>query len=347
MGALRRIAATVAVLAALAGLAECNDDATARSCEAACARIQACGLLPSPLGAGPDPQENCSSRCEESDPTLRSAALDCALPAEAGRGIGDFGRSWCGAPTDAAIESLDGLCSQVAVCLSRVNSGGAILGQASLTVLAAGLADGGSPLPTAEDLGCTTTCCTPAQEPPTDPSWCTLVGARSVQAFVVQQANATLGGSQTCAAALTTPTSFSEVTPGLARPGLYVMGQSMIGAPSDAGEAGTDAAIVSPSYCWVFWGNQVVVRAGSGTQAVVDIAPFQMLLEGGWPRTCERGAACHDGIDNDGDGLTDCADPKCEVECSDDAGDIDSAAVIANAADAPAPPDALDDSRGE
>jgi hypothetical protein len=336
----------VALAAALLALVQCSESATARRCQQACARLNACGLLPSPLGGGLDSQDNCQSRCQESDQpsdsNLQSAVLDCVLPSESGTGIGDFGRSWCGAPLDATTEANDGLCAQVAACLSRTNPSGSILGQSSLTVLVAGNADGGSPLPTAEGPGCATSCCDAAQETPTDPSWCLAVGARSIQAFVVQESNATLGATQTCAAALTNPTLFPGLTPGLARPGLYVAGQTVAPAPPDGGDADAEAGVGSSAYCWVFWGEQVVTRAGATTEAVVDIVPSQILVDGGWARTCERGAACHDGIDNDGDGLIDCADPKCEVECSEDAGSVDASIGAKNDAEAGVPDGSVD-----
>src|ERR1700722_5033906 len=81
----------------LAFLAGC-DASTHDQCMDACNALTACGLLPSPLGAGDNLVANCIDRCVNSDPTTRGAIETCTGSAEAGaETIGDnLARSWCG-----------------------------------------------------------------------------------------------------------------------------------------------------------------------------------------------------------------------------------------------------------
>jgi hypothetical protein len=308
----------------LVSLAGCTSTSTRDVCAGACDALSACGLLPSPLGAGDQLVGNCTERCVSSDPVARSAIETCTGTAEAGaETLGDnLERSWCGEVDGSA--SGDEACSRVAACLGRAFAGTSILGEAALTVLVTTNGDAAAPVPTDD----TCQAAVGAEAPPTV-DWCAGVGARSVQAFAVQESTAILGPSQTCAAAISSPTTFTPLKPGLVRPGVLVQGEQVI--PVDAGgdaEGSVDVAdgsmpeggTTGVAFCWVFWGEQVVARAGTTQTANVPLEAVDVLATGVWRYACEQGATCHDGIDNDGDGLIDCADPKCESECSGDGG---------------------------
>ncbi len=200
-----------------------------------------------------------------------------------------------------------------------------VLGQSSVSVLVVGGDSDSGALPNPKAVDCQDQS---SVNTPVPVDWCAQVGARTIQPFVLQESAVVMAPAESCGMALATATTFAPITPGLIRPGVYVVGQT---APPMS-DAGNDAAGIAETadggapdasasqYCWVFWGDQVVAHSGSVQAAPVPLAGADGLWSPGWIYACEVGAACHDGIDNDGDGLIDCADPMCAAECTMDAG---------------------------
>lgn len=291
-------------------------------CATTCELLGACGLLPSPLGAGQDPYDNCKERCNQTDPGVREPIFACVDNSDIFSA--PSARSWCGPAEGSTREPEDGVCLALATCMNRSLPNTDVLGQSSVSVLVVGGDSNSGALPSPREVDCQDQS---SVNTPVPVDWCAQVGARTIQPFVLQESAAVMAPAESCGLALTTATTFAPITPGLVRPGIYVVGQTAT-PMSDAGNA---AGIAEPpdggapdasasQYCWVFWGDQVVAQAGSVQPAPVPVAGANRLASPGWIYTCEVGAACHDGIDNDGDGLIDCADPMCAAECTMDAG---------------------------
>jgi hypothetical protein len=298
-------------------------DPSYEPCSRACSLLNACALLPSPLGAGVDPGDNCETRCKNGGDGVRDTILGCV--GDAGALSGPSARSWCGVPDGSSPDPQDGVCLGLAMCMSRGVPNTDILGQSSVSVLVIGGQAEAGVLPAPTEVDCQNN---GPVSTPVESAWCAEVGARTVQPFLLSESSFWQVPAVSCGAALNTSTTFAPVTPGLARPGIYVVGQTPPSMPDGGSEGGTaiqpleggapDAS--ASQYCWVFWGDQIVAPAGSSQSAPVPIPGPDTVANGGWQYACERGASCHDGIDNDGDGLIDCADPKCEAECTLDAG---------------------------
>ncbi|MEZ4368130.1 MAG: hypothetical protein R2939_17895 [Kofleriaceae bacterium] len=93
-------------------------------------------------------------------------------------------------------------------------------------------------------------------------------------------------------------------------------GYGMIAIVEDRGTGCDPASCVTQNYYSVEFRARknktyyAIVEGDLGTTISYDIS---MVCD---PPGSEQGAACSDGIDNDGDALIDCADPHCTSECS-------------------------------
>ena len=110
--------------------------------------------------------------------------------------------------------------------------------------------------------------------------------------------------------------TFRNVRPGTVTGGMVLVGaEQAVPADGDAGSS-SDAESI-PRTCLVLNSDRVVVAAGVCGGVRISIPTGAQL---GTP--CEENAdVCGDGLDNDGDGRTDCDNPKCQQACGRSEGD--------------------------
>jgi hypothetical protein len=289
------------VAAVLSGVS-CKSEETV-DCSTACAKLQACSMLPSVLGvASPEgvsgevsAEQNCAERCARTPDASRDPILDCARdnPVENAK--------WC----------VSSDCSELAACLLGEFPGVPVTGLASVQVeawaptCAEGQAapklalDYCAPLTMNKFPGCPWS--SRAQ------AWCN--PNSTVQAFVVQGEARRFGITRRCAEGLGRHTIFQRVTPGNLTAGIRVTYPRSDGA---GGEGGTPAVPLGPD-CREYQAD-VVVKAGARSTLVAvqvaELAAGALVAARGSP--CE---VCDDQGDNDGDGLVDCDDPQCLLDC--------------------------------
>jgi hypothetical protein len=283
--------------AALAFAAGClgSDLSNEGDCETFCHDLQVCGMLPSILGVQSSADDygevaatdNCKTRCARTPAETQSRMLDCRQtkrPAE---------RDWCDTPS---------ACADLSACLVGEFPGVPVTGQASVQVEAWSKSCEGSPV-TPDAPYC-------SESVPESP--CTWAdganaecGARDlgVRAFIDQGTGRRFGPSRSCAAGLTEHTAFSNVAPGRLRVGVQLIENTESPPARDGGAAAT--TVPGPA-CREFVAD-AVVAAGSVSLLLGVVVDG---IAGG--SSCE---ICDDGGDNDGDGLVDCADADCLVEC--------------------------------
>lgn len=308
-GALSRRGFAAYALSALlaAALGGCPHVPDEPACKQTCARLQICGLLPSPLGAKndvADAVENCAARCQLSDVAVRDQVVGCTKrvsPANVGCPEGE-----CGACFDRAS------CGNIAACLESAFPlfEGKFLGQSRGQLLPVtealvvswaavrgegeGGAGGGSASACASIPGALVCeqCDSGAElthggrpkglckEPMNDDGWCGVAGVSTLRPFVLEGSPAIgltyLEPELSCAARLLRSVDFDAVSPGPVRFGFEVRGSTRQKAPGPEEK--------SALFCHVFYTPPFLLKAGREDQCVQVSLP--------------RGVQYHDLIDD-------------------------------------------------
>lgn len=289
-----------------------NDD----RCGRLCAKLNACGFLPSALGADSD---NCESRCvssQEDLPNELDACIDGQDP--------DWPELAGGASSDSTGQPRG--CASIARCLDRAGSGLKGFGRVMLVP-----SNGGMPAEGARSEHD----CSGLIDIKTAAAICEGWGVSHVTAILDDGSKRPRSSEGSCVAMLTHQPTWDRVAVGILRAELVIEGRVEAdgaggapasdnptsggesgagtlgngGAPGSAGAGDTHRA--EPAPCWVFPAPLQVNHAGP--ECVGIVLPFSN--DKASAIACERGAVCTDNVDNDGDGWTDCEDPKCQTEC--------------------------------
>lgn len=307
----------------------CADEKVSTICRRACARAQLCGLLPSSLGGGDDPLDNCRERCslsDDNDKGVQAAVIECMQASEPPT---HFESDWCEDRSQ---------CAAAAGCL-RGRLPGSTLGQASLTVQLATASgwtcpegsgatlasvdcvappQGDKPSPRCEMDCVSTNCvdgesCSAACGSGDTTGFCGCTGGAQVgqmQVFVQRGPEREAVRQGTCFELFETSIVFANLAPGVVKVGVELVGSATPEAiqDEDAGELDALPAL-GPSFCRTLMTEKAVLMAGTRSDARIVVPP---LDECGEFRACENSVeACGDGIDNDQDGYMDCSDLDC------------------------------------
>jgi len=271
--------------------------ATEDRCRLLCGQLASCALLPSALGApsgeGADEavtgKENCVERCVATPDEAREPILRCDDD------LGTSTPTWCDGTSR---------CSDLSACLLGTFPGVPVTGVASVRVEA------------------WANTCDDVQEATGSLRGCAggpLVGACpwsahakeactpdvTVRAFVTQGEAKRFGAARQCLEALSRHSVFAGITPGRLTAGIRVTFDGGSSSSGAGGEAGAPQVPLGQQ-CRDF-SAEVIVRAGQVSALIPVLVP---AFDAGV--ACE---VCDDNGDNDDNGLADCDDPKCLLEC--------------------------------
>jgi len=277
MRALRLRFAPVAVgvaVVGLGGLTGCPKYNPDGDCQRICQRLTACGLLPSPLGGGDDPQANCLDRCRLTDPATFDEIAMCGSKhpdAEAS----SFEELWCG--------EGDTACRLTASCLTQTFPGSGVLGRstADVTVAEEAAADGGAQA--AEEPG-DSTCQAPAMlVEAASRELCAQLGIQTLT-VALHQLSPPPPLTVACADQLPEPIHFGNLMPGPTQPEIQVRWV----APAAAVDGGVSSAAAGTAVCRAFFGPRVVLRAGQRTVLSVAL-PTTLATLSSTGHDCQSG----------------------------------------------------------
>lgn len=269
---------------------------TENPCKKTCARLAACGMLPSPLGR--DVGE-CAARCDATSDEEEEQIRACI-------DVGTEKPEWDGTPSS---------CNTIDRCLRDYLPAANLGGATNLRVVPvwspAGAADGSVPsssssasdlCPAAASCG---TCITDDQVSPL----CEDVARVTA---ILKPSGAVRDQASDCLTAYSTPLVFENVAVGRVR-ALWVVEGAIPAQVTRSTDAGApDGGIIDPrqpATCEVYASEPTLVAAGACQGLGIVIDPARAIA-------CENTeAACADNADNDGDDRIDCADPKCQPHC--------------------------------
>ncbi len=303
---------------AFASLAGCPSGISRRAeCESVCKALDTCHLLPSVLGTTSTAESdgapvglevNCHQRCERSPDDVRDPMITCAQDNDREPTFDD----WC---------DPRGRCAELSACLRGKFPDVAITGAADLQVEPWTSVDcnESQPLPPGPHEACGAAGVTSVTGCPlSKPSPFSCLSAR---AFIDQGAGRQLGPPRACNDGPMRAT-FRNVVPGLWTVGVRVTvpeapsggsagaggGAGTGGNATTDGSAGTaGSGIVRGPSCREYT-RSIEVRAGGATKLIAVLADPASSSE----TNCE---ICDDEADNNADGLVDCQDPQCVLEC--------------------------------
>jgi hypothetical protein len=291
----------------------CQQRAIDVGCRRACRAAQACGLLPSDLGAGDNPSENCEARCSLSSGhsgAARSGVLRCLEEVDAGAS------GW---------DSAQAPCRRAAQCLhERFPSQQFGIGSVTAVLHAP---------PVGASTGATDAGCAPA-EPAHDcasaatgrsdecglrvAAFCAEFRVGLLKLFVQRDETRLAERTLSCSDGLEHEIVFSDLSAGSIRLGVELSGAL---DPDTDGGAGTvesaEAALAGAPptgaerpgrlYCRTLLGRNGVLQADQRRRLSLELLAADCAYPG-----CEASAAaCMDQTDNDADGYVDCADADC------------------------------------
>lgn len=310
MGLLKKrllaVLTSTAMYLLLAGLGSCSLTTENVNCPRLCELLLDCQLFPSSLGTSTgsfSARENCEQRCALTEPLVRDELVKCGNEVEP---------TWC--QERESCRSLSG-------CLESQFPDQLTTGTARVAVGA--ISSREDPQQACPEAS--TNSPTPFDEM-TAQELCARWGASQGRVVLSDAVGTHLGAEQECATLLVKPTSFSDLRPGFVEYGIELRGifsssarpdrRPFLSNPKPFGPlapAGTtpfftiveDAALS----CSYFPGASAIVAPTTRELNVpIGQAPRMVAAQG---ECAGRASSCSDGADNDGDGLVDCADPKC------------------------------------
>lgn len=353
----------------------CDTTSSPPNCSELCALARDCAVLPSALGAGPDPYENCKQRCANSE----DAGIAKSITANCGAASKAEVASWC---------EGRGTCAVFGACLARELGRATPIAVGSLNVSLVGTFPG---LPLDGDGGSSTTGMgggggggavarntgTAGGAPVRDfnsksmckkvqgseyartsaEEFCSLLAAS--QLSIVLESRYFIGGTiatGSCVDMLSVPLLFESLPVGGIRVAVRIEGSfpSMdneggaggqpeppsaasedgedVAGEGDGGQGGPDPAPASlASYCLTVQSSDGIVLAGGGATSdrnlsillplVNDLlrlahSPGELPDESKQVYGCENTLElCSNGVDDDGDRRSDCAESECSSFC--------------------------------
>ena len=333
---------SASALGLLGGAASCSLTTDNPECPGLCQLLADCGVLPSALGNSTgkfSDQANCEQRCALTEASIRDDINQCSK---------DVDRTWCQERNScrsfaACLEARfpDQQATGVAqVTVAAVPWEHAAYDPCSSTPTGNTGGAGGEGGAGAADARNSN-----SFDETTARDWCTRVRASRGRVVFSDAVGMRFGDDTDCVSLLTKPASFVSVRPGLVEYGIELRGTLTLPGltrpePSTApgglqGAGGTSlvkatataadefgsrqlmtarAPDQQPSVCVYLPGARAQISPGS-TELVVPVRNTPRFTRS--VGECNgRPTSCGDGQDNDGDGLVDCADPKCACTTS-------------------------------